>query len=225
VVATERYEQSYTSGTRIVPRRQVLTSDVLLTQLPDADWTVFRDVLEVDGKAVPERAARIPALLMTPSASALEQAERLAAEGARYNLVDIGTIDNPLLAMALLQERYRDRLRFEAPRRDDDAGADIWMVRFFENRRPTILRGAGNGDLSVDGRYWIEGSTGRVVRTNLNPEYLAVLTTYFRSEPVLGIDVIERMTASFLRSRVYGTATYGPFRRFGVSTSETLREP
>jgi hypothetical protein len=221
IVATERYEQRLLR--RAGPdRRQRLTSDVLFAPLPDGNWAVFRDVLEVDGKAVRQREQRIASLLLNPTADAVAQAQRLAAESARYNLEDIGTLNNPLFAMAFLQARYRDRFRFEPPVRDPDVGPEVWRLHFAERGGPTILGGVQGRNLFSSGDVWVE-LTGRVVQTRLTADQ-AVVTTSFRHDRELDIDVIERMVESYPVG-VNGTATYGPFRQFTVSTTESVREP
>ncbi|MGE0446846.1 MAG: hypothetical protein AB7P99_16595 [Vicinamibacterales bacterium] len=232
VVATERYEQRATvrftaTGQRVFGRdgpvrRQRLTSDVLFALLPDGHWAVFRDVLEVDGKAVRQREQRIAALLLNPTADAVAQAQRLGAESARFNLEDIGTMNNPLLAAAFLQLRYRDRFRFDPPVRDREVDGDVRRLHFAERQGPTILRGVQGRNLFSSGDVWVE-PTGRLVRTRLRVDG-AVITTSFRYDPDLGIDVMERMTDSYPVG-VNGTATYGPFRRFTVSTTESVKEP
>lgn len=222
VVATERYEQRLTNRTPM--RRRVLTSEVLLTVLPDGDWAAFRDVLEVDGEPVREREARIAALLLSPTPSAVDQAQRLSQEAARYYLFSLGTLNSPLLTMALLQPRYRDRFRFEVPRREREAGDAVWAVRFSERDGPTVFRGERGRNLFVSGSYWIEEGTGRVIRTYLNADRMASVTTTFRHDSELGIDVPEEMTETY-GGIASATAVYVRFRRFTVSTTESVKEP
>jgi hypothetical protein len=68
---------------------------------------LLRDVFEVDGK---------------PVRDAVGRARALAEEGARYNLWIIGTVNNPLLAMAFLQPNYRPRFRFNLAGIDKSLG-------------------------------------------------------------------------------------------------------
>src|SRR5690349_16524285 len=97
-------------------RHRDLRSDFLLVKSPDTEALVpFRDVLEVDGVPVRDREARLATLFLSgrPGGSIMEQAERIGAEGARYNLGNMrSTIGNPVLALGVLQRSYQRRFRF-----------------------------------------------------------------------------------------------------------------
>jgi VWFA-related protein len=68
-----------------VARRQLL-SDILMVQLPGRQWITYRDVAEVDGSAVRDRAERVRDLFLSGSSDAAAQFRRIASESARYNL-------------------------------------------------------------------------------------------------------------------------------------------
>jgi len=103
VVAEERYEQQIT----VPHRKRMLLSDFLLVRYPgDPLWQTFRDVAEVDGKPVRDRQDRMMKLFLEPSSSALRRASELGRASARHNLVDVGTLSNPLLVMAFLQTAF-----------------------------------------------------------------------------------------------------------------------
>src|SRR5437899_11630318 len=68
-------------------RHRDLRSDFLLVKSPDTEALVpFRDVLTVDGVPVRDREARLAKLFLNQSTNVMEQAEKIGAEGARYNL-------------------------------------------------------------------------------------------------------------------------------------------
>ena len=81
VVADEHYEQEAT----VAPRRRTLRSVLLLVRYPNTSaWHVFRDVLEVDGRAVRgARDGRLEALFVGPAEQALPRAQEIAAAGVR----------------------------------------------------------------------------------------------------------------------------------------------
>ena len=181
VVAEEQYVQEYlvagvegSRGTfkgapRVIERRR-LTSDVLLVKLPEVEqWLVFRDVFEVDGKPVRDRHDRLTKLFVESqdTVAAVEQAIQIGAESARFNIRPIGTVDNPLLALGFLQSAYHPRFRFSMRGREASAGADAWIVEFQETRRPSIIRTGGDRDIFARGRYWIGGSDGHIMRTEV----------------------------------------------------------
>lgn len=222
VVAEERYEQQIT-----VPRRnRLLVSDFLLVKTPgDEMWQSFRDVAEVDGKPVRDREDRLMKLFLQPSSSALRRAAEIRDASARYNLIDVGTVSNPLIVVAFLQEQYVDRFRFNLAGLDKKLGPDVRTVRFVEFRRPTLLKLNANADLFSRGLIWIEEGTGRVVKTELQVGGQVApirVTTLFEFDKDLGINVPTVMEDWYPDSagEFRGKATYGKFRRFEVKTSE-----
>jgi len=228
VVAEERYEQQIT----MPHRKRMLLSDFLLVKYPgDALWQTFRDVAEVDGKPVRDRQDRMMKLFLEPSSSALRRASELGRASARHNLVDVGTLSNPLLAIAILQSQYVDRFRFNLAGLDKKLGPNVRIVRFVEFQRPTILKLDAATDLFSRGLMWIEEDTGRVVKTELQVGgsiNMIRVTTMFVFDDDLGINVPAVMEDLYPRTtggEFRGKATYGKFRRFEVKTEETVEKP
>ena len=227
VVAEELYVQEMTS-----PRRKrTIKSDYLFVKYPDvAGLMALRDPFEVDGKPVRDDASagRMMKLFTSPVADTILRARQLAQEGARYNLLDIGTLNNPVLTMAFLQPEYRARFRWNLSGIEKDLGPAVRTVRFEEFRTPSILKMGANQDLPARGLIWVDEETGRVVKTRLQagpfrtpPE----IVTTFRHEESLGIDVPAEMKDWYpdRNGEIRGVATYGRFRRFAVKTDETLK--
>src|SRR6476619_2691270 len=128
VVAEETYRQQVrvTSGRDLrgfssesTVQRRDLKSDVLLVRAPAGDrWIQFRDVFEVDGKAVRDRAERLTKLFLQPSADARRQEEDIAAASARYNIGAVNrTVNQPVLALAVLDRKIRPWFTFRAGKR------------------------------------------------------------------------------------------------------------
>jgi hypothetical protein len=240
VVAEERYVQESTIpprtggpgvtqslGPAFVSHR-AMRSDFLLVRRGEADsFETFRDVWEVDGHEVPGSRDRLTTLLFEPSPSALDQAWRLARESARFNLVPSRTLNTPLVALAFLQPRYQSRFRFSLGRADPEAGPDVWVVEYRERARPTILRTMDGRDLAASGQIWIERETGRVVKTALAVSADDRIVTSFRFDERFAIAVPVEMRESYSSGPAHylGVATYGQFRRFGVSTEEKIELP
>jgi hypothetical protein len=221
LVADERYVQETTSARR----RRELRSDFLLVKPPGSEeWYQLRDVLEVDGKAIGGREERLAKLFLDAPNDALARAEEIMREGSRYNLQDIGTLNKPLIALSFLQHRYVARFRFTVGPLDKEVGPGVRLVQFSEFVRPTIIRKSqANGDLPSRGRIWIEESSGRVVKTQLIPGSgsFPEIVTSFKFDADLQLDVPVEMRENY--GDLTGVATYGRFRRFGVSTEEKLR--
>jgi hypothetical protein len=204
-----------------------LVSDYLLVKSPDLGaWHTFRDVLEVDGRAVRDRSERLTALFLEPAPAAVQRATEIDREGIRYNLGDPSrTINNPLLVLGFLQAAYRSRFKFSLRDPDPELGPDVWIVEYREQARPTILRRAPDGDLTARGRLWIEARTGRVLRTELTVSDDDEITASFRFDERFQIAVPVEMREHYWNGNEYveGIARYDHFREFAVRTEEKIQ--
>ena len=228
VVAEEVYVQEMSS-----PRRKrTIKSDYLFVKYPDVEGLMaLRDPFEVDGKPVRDAASadRMMKLFTSPVPNAPLRARALAEEGARYNLLDIGTLNNPVLAMVFLQPNYRPRFRFNLAGIEKDLGPTIRTVRFEEFRVPSILKTGANQDMLSRGLLWVDEQTGRVVKTRLQIGPFRIppeVVTTFRHDDDLGIDVPAEMKDWYpdRQGEIRGVATYGRFRRFQVRTDESIQK-
>ena len=158
VVAEERYKQE-----RVFPgpKTRTLVSDYFLISLSGSnDWLELRDVVEIDGKPVGDHENRLLALLTngTP-ANWASRARAVGRESARYNIEDIGTINRPLVAMALLQSPYRARLEFTVGPIEKKLGPDARVIRYRKTRPPSMF-----AVRFVTGFAWVSESTGAVLK-------------------------------------------------------------
>ena len=227
VVAEERYVQTANpNNPGPGPQRRLLLSDFLLVKGQRAnDWYQFRDVREVDGRPVSDRDRRLTELFLQPWDSAIRQAEGIGRDGARYNLVNVGAINFPLLALALFQPHYRDRLEFSIGRLERDGGRELRVISF---REPEVTSTVIGGRRSF-GRAWVDEATGRVMKTELQlrnsvQKFVYTITTSFVIDERLQLAVPAEMRDSypgFLDTT--GVATYGNFRSFQVRTAEEVR--
>ncbi|MEQ1574738.1 MAG: hypothetical protein ABL993_10885 [Vicinamibacterales bacterium] len=249
VVAEERYRQDVTPLLRNnaivssrgglpgagVPRpvaaHRDLRSDFLLVFLPESNQTItFRDTFLVDGAEVRDRQERLTKLFLRPLTTAVEQARAIADESERYNIGNLQrTVNDPVLALSFLQADRQERLAFVLDKADPAAGADVWIVEYREQARPTFVRGPFDRDMPAYGRFWIEAATGRVVKTEFviqDPSVTARVTTSFRTDDRFKVDVPSEMLEDYTlaTTQVRGRATYGRFRQFGVNTDETLND-
>ena len=241
VVAEERYVQDSRpmpqmdafgparSTSQAQPQHVELRSDLLFVR-PDpwSSWLTFRDVFSVNGRAVRDRADRLTKLFVGPpnAIDAIDRAWAIARDGYRFN---IGSRDrnvaDPLVALAFLQASYRQRFEFRVDRIDTSRGPDVWILKFKERSRPTILRSADNRDVASAGRFWIDAESGRVLQTELETSAGDRVLTTFTFDERLGMDVPAEMrdVAWHEGTVVTGVATYANFRRFEVLTGETFR--
>jgi hypothetical protein len=264
-VAEERYLQQVTTTTAPaavsgtirddVPERRVerreLRSDFLLVKLPEQNhWLPFRDIFEVDGRPVRDREARLTRLFAESPRDALDRARQIVAESARYNLGDLTrTFNMPLLALAVLHPDSQPRFRFSDLRLDRTVGEDVYVVGYREQEGPTFVQGLDGLDLFSRGRLWIEGRSGRLLRSEIVIEHplvvarqtsagvsgvhapvVATVTTIFRAHPQFTVAVPIEMREEYRLPdwaglQVTGIATYTQFRRFGVQVDEQVTLP
>lgn len=221
VVAEESYEQEVSSP----HRTRQLKSDYMLVRYPGATaWLMFRDTFEVDGKTVRAKPERLTPLFLEPPDDARRHAREITSASAKYNVADIGTLNNPLLVLAVMQLENHTRFHFTLGHIEKSLGPDVRIVQFEEFRTPTIITRDGNGNLPANGLLWVEQATGRIVKTQLNfgrrGSGIEIVTT-FRADPDLGIDVPVTMKEWYPNGQggaITGEATYTLFRRFEVST-------
>ncbi len=214
-------------------RHRELRSDFLLAKSPTTEALVpFRDVIDVDGVPVRDREERLAKLFLSSPTDMMEQAEKIGMEGARYNLGNMrSTLGNPVLALGVLQQSYQSRFRFSLGKQDRSVGPGVTIVEYREVASPAMIRGEAGRDLMSHGRVWIDGATGRVMKTELQveqPAIRAIVTTIFRADDRSGIAVPYEMREQYTfanGNRVTTVASYGRFRRFDVSATEDISTP
>jgi len=231
VVCTERYVQE-TSGTRSGNQRRTIVSDFAIVKTdPVRDWLGFRDVLQVDDKAVSDRQDRLAHLLMQGE-NGYKEALRISDEGARFNIGAMKRNFNvPTTALFYFTTENHDRFKFSKKRVDADG---IWQIDFIETSKATLITTPQGAPVPSSGTIWVRATDGTVVRT--------LLRTYLLNDPALPgqrgaghIDVTYRpvealamwlpdeMSEEFETSRgmawnrVKGHAEYRDYRQFTTS--------
>jgi hypothetical protein len=236
VVTEEHYVQHVmTGGPPGVLRRGAqrdgqrdIRSDLLLVHVGGlVEWRPFRDVFEVGGTPVRNRDGRLAELFNRAAGDVLAQADAIAAESSRYNIGIERTINTPVHTLLFLRRSLQPRFRFALDTSDASAGADVWIVKYEERARPTLIRGDRDSDVPASGRFWIDVGTGCVLRSELvtySGNGTARVTTTFRIDPATGIALPIEMHEDYQlqRGRVTATATYSKFRHFAVSTDTTI---
>jgi hypothetical protein len=227
IVAEETYDQNVISrrNNSLVRRRQ-LRSDFLLVRPVGSEFYVeFRDVFEVDGRAVRDREERLSSLFLNPPPGAASQLERVARESARYNIGRVErTINTPVLALLFLGQRWQPRFKFTA---DERAPAE-WVIGYQEKARPTIIRRPDGRDLPASGRFWIDPATGAVRKSELvahTGDLRTTLTVTYVQQQQLGFLVPAEMRERHLTNTevIDGCARYGRFRQFQVNVDHTIK--
>jgi hypothetical protein len=242
VVAEESYLQEQhiepTISTRLrgadESRPQELTrtlrSDVLQTRVGQREWVAFRDVFNVNGKAVHDRDERLQKLFVdspvlaagsATEAERFDQARRILAESSRYNLGKLQRdINVPTMALTYVRGANQSRSDFKMAGRKDIDGVPAVVLEFKERATPTIIQSAG-ADLPASGRVWIEPESGRVLRTEMSVADRragAKITVTYGAVPKLTVWVPILMAEEYTGAEtIFAKATYSNFRQFGVS--------
>jgi len=222
-----------TSQPRSSAKHRELKADFLIVKTTGDVWQPFRDVFEVDHIPIRDREQRLAKLFLNngPGSDLQERAKAISDESARYNLGGVQrTINNPIFALIFLQPDIRDHFRFTMGKPDRRMGDSIRVVEYVEDMRPTIIVGLPGQEMPAFGRFWIEKDTGRIVKAEVRVEQRGIkanLTTEFRPEERLGIDVPSEMREDYDldNSRVTGRASYSRFRKFDVNSTEELAPP
>jgi hypothetical protein len=240
VVAEEHYVQEleFPKRANLTKQTRVLRSDFLLVTFPGLNGRMsFRDVFEVDGLSVRDTSQndRLATLFANAPHDVVQRARVITETSARHNLAGVET--DPFIAMGFLQAIFRPRFRFRRGEEREDLGPHVRTVTFEETERPTVLRAGADSNLPSRGRIWIDEPTGRVLMTELLlrfHEHRREIVTTYRWDDELQMHVLGEVRESGLtpasRGAVVipagafrGTATYSRFRRFQVSTQETIR--
>jgi hypothetical protein len=255
IVAEEEYSQR-TASVEGVPDRRTTRAELVFVRLAGPiPWASFRDVYEVDGRAVRDHTNRLERLFTERSESAMEKAEAILAESTRYNIGVERTVNLPTLPLAFLHPRNQSRFTFE--RHGKASPGQPIEVGFREVARPTVIRNRKPDseserdrrslDLPADGRFWIDPTRGTVVRSEVRlrtgrSDSTAIFTTRYRPEPRLAMWVPDEMKENYAIRSSTGTGSfaYGPqgagswleavarysrMRRFEVTTDEKARVP
>ncbi|HUL74939.1 MAG TPA: hypothetical protein VLT86_17635 [Vicinamibacterales bacterium] len=228
VVSEEHYLQVMRRGASVAARR-TLVSDLILISAGEAGWLSYRDVYDVDGKLVRDRQPRLYDLFLHPAADAVQQAEKIYSEGARYNLGPIKrSINVPTMALPFLRRENQRRSVFEVKDQMTVNGLRTAVLHFSEESWPRMIE--TSDDSPASGRFWIEMATGRVLRTELIVESRDgrdVITVTYAPQPKLGglwvpVRMDERYAVSATTS-IDGTATYTGFRQFNVDVGTIIK--
>jgi hypothetical protein len=161
VVATEKYSQREVEDAHNFSSQRDLVSDLAIIQTQEHRWVGFRDVLEVDGKAIEDRRDRLVGLLKSGT---LDEARRVSDENARFNVGQAQRNFNvPTTALFFFTGENLGRFRFKSK----GAGANgIWSIDFQETSAPTLIHEPNGKSILSQGTIWAEPD-GAVVRTHL----------------------------------------------------------
>ena len=250
-----RVIEEFDDSRRVRKRREIVADLVLYRPARDGDagGAEYRDVRLVDGKAVAQRGKRALDLITRAmnSASVAEELRLISRESIRYEFRwHVGNFVVSQLHRPEPVQRKDFRFNWVGPARLN--GHDVVDIEYREvvprSQQPgidRIYKAMGISSFFERGRLWLDATTSRVRRSRfeiagVHPalvmpiQLLGIESTYVDSR--FGIGVPERIVAEFYENRkskakpLFGltartTYTYGSFRRFGVTTDETVLTP
>lgn len=206
-------------------RERTLKSDYIL--VPDYaganTWLGVRDVLEIDGEPVAGDRAELRALLEDTSRPLASRLRALSDQQAKYNLGNLyRTINVPTLPLVFLLPDRQARFRFKHTGATVFHDTPVWIVSYEEKERPTIIKTPEGADVTSSGTFWIDPTTGAVLRSELRageipgrPLHTIILVGYAynsRFDMLLPDDMNELYLTG--RSRIEAHATYTNYRRW-----------
>jgi hypothetical protein len=229
VVGTERYTQETDGNTADAQRRRDTVAEFAIVKVERArGWLGFRDVVEVDGRSLPDREDRLVRLLTGPGDRS-DEARRLTAESARFNIGRIERNFNvPTTVLFFFTADHQERFKFSAKRVLADGS---WEIAYRETQQPTLIRTPEGRSVPSDGSIWVNAADGTILRTVLRvggvgigaPKGVrgagSIDVTYGRVAP-LDMWLPESMLEQFeTKNRdtwetVTGRATYTNYRQF-----------
>ncbi len=242
-------EESYRQTDLPLGREVELKSDLLMVRPVGSDHYVgFRDVFEMNRRAVRDREDRLFKLFLDPSAATARQAQAIAQESSRFNIGDIErNVNVPTFALSILDPQNQPRFRFKTTsiRRAeliDVAAPGAAVIEYDERQHPTMIHNTAGDDAPSRGRFWLDAA-GRALASEIVTEspgkrvperVIATIDVAYRAEPGIGPLVPSemreryelRMTSTGLgqrpAERVEGVATYSRFRQFQVKVDEKI---
>jgi len=212
-----------------------LRSEVVFAMLPGPwPWTLFRDMLEMNGR-VRRPTGRLEALFRASPTAAVREAADITFE---TSLLVLGpterTISVPTAALACLHPDNRDAFAFKRRGRAAVGEDEAVEIAFEEVRRPTLNQDGEGRDVPMRGAFWIRESDGVVLRSRTELAFAAsdvanapsgsmTVTTEYRDDPGLGlrvpvemVEALEWRTARVIAPVIgtaQGHARYSGFRR------------
>ena len=179
-------------------QKRDLKSDVLLVRGPVGErWMQFRDVFEVDGKPIRDRAERLAKLFLEPWSSAQQQVQAITAESARYNIGGISRdVNLPVLALSVLDPENRPWFSFTGPaqerlgpRRSVELEYREERGRHDDSHEP---RPGDAGSRQADGRGWQRPHSATELEAD-NDSVRAHIGVTYRAEPAVGLHMPREM--------------------------------
>jgi hypothetical protein len=228
VVSEEVYEQTVAAQEPLPAEQRRMKSEVLLTKTGEMGWIAFRDVIEVDGTPLTDRADRLLQLFLKPTGDTRAQISRIMEESAKYNLGWVRrTINVPTMVLQFAKPGEQKRSEFRRGVAAKAGHLIVREVRFTERAMPRVIQTRDNA--AASGYFWVEEATGRIVRTELKistGSTTSVIGVSYGHQPKLDLWLPVLMSERYTTPRqpaITGRAIYSNFRRFDVQVATIIK--
>ena len=228
VVSEEHYWQEVTTLNGMFGDKRALKSDLLLSKAGDLGWVAFRDVFEVDDKEVRDRSDRLVNLFLKPTGDSSDQVRKIVAESARHNVGWVSrNINVPTMVLQFAKPAEQRRSEFKKGGTSELMGIEAREIRFTEKALPRMIQTRDGA--AAQGRFWIDETTGRVLKTELRiatGSTNATIVVAYEFQPKLKIWLPILMNERYATPRqpvITGRATYQNFRQFNVLVDQVIK--
>ena len=200
----------------------------------------FRDVYEVNGQATRDRDERLSRLFLSRSTAASAQMQSITKRerSLQYRLDRTfrSTRRHSRCCSSTTPTKDGSRSKRVAdtmPLLEFDGSwppaVQLWVVQYQEVNYRTLIRGKGNRDLPIHGRFWVEPTTGagrrqraRCQRFRGRSDRRCSIRLRRRGRPRSFPVEMRESYGDVYGTRVDGVATYSNFRQFKVEVEELV---
>jgi hypothetical protein len=131
-------------------------------------WLVFRDVFEVDGKALRAEKNRLERAFTDSFETAPGVARTFTDAALKYNLGrTLRDVNVPTFPLMFLMPQYQQGFTFTKKGEKRVDGATVWVIEYVETQRPALSTTADGSPKPARGELSVEPASGRVVKTHL----------------------------------------------------------
>lgn len=228
VVSEEIYEQTVAPQGLLAASFRKMKSEVLMASTGESGWVTFRDVIEVDGRPVTDRADRLVQLFVKPTGDSRDQVMHIVEASAKHNLGWVRrTINYPTMVLEFARPGEQARSQFRRGGTTKVGGIEAREIRFTERARPRLIK--TQDDAAAFGSFWVEEATGRILKTELRVSTgstASIIGVSYGHQPKLDIWLPVLMTERYSTPRqptITGRAIYSNFRRFDVQVGTIIK--
>lgn len=150
------------------PKSRKLQAEFVMTApVGSPVWRAFRDVFDIDGKALRPERDRLRKGIEADDFEGVETARRLTLDSLRHDLAKTPhDLNVPTFPLAFLERDQQKRVTFEKKGEKTVDGVKVWVIAFKETAAPLATLTDGTPQPSR-GEFYIDPASGVVVRTRL----------------------------------------------------------